>query len=99
MAIARWGALLQVVLFSLWPSRAGARSYRCSILAGEGRVEMVRIGDADIEILQGEAILTEYSHKYTLEGFAAMAAEAGFVVEKVWMDPDELFSVQYCVRS
>jgi L-histidine N-alpha-methyltransferase len=60
--------------------------------------QVVSIGDTDIEIVQGEAILTEYSHKYTLEGFAEMAAEAGFVVEKVWMDPDELFSVQYCVR-
>ena len=60
--------------------------------------QVVNIGDTDIEILQGEAILTEYSHKYTLEGFAGMAAEAGFVVEKVWTDPDELFSVQYCVR-
>ena len=60
--------------------------------------QVVNIGDTDIEILQGEAILTEYSHKYTLEGFAGMAAEAGFIVEKVWTDPDELFSVQYCVR-
>jgi L-histidine N-alpha-methyltransferase len=61
--------------------------------------QVVSIGDTDIEILQGEAILTEYSHKYTLEGFAGMAAKAGFVVEKVWTDPDELFSVQYCVRK
>lgn len=61
--------------------------------------QVVTIGDTDIEILRGEAILTEYSHKYTLEGFAGMAAEAGFVVEKVWTDPEELFSVQYCVRQ
>jgi L-histidine N-alpha-methyltransferase len=76
--------------------------------ADKGRIEIrlvnsedqvVSIGDTDVEILQGEAILTEYSHKYTLEGFAEMAAEAGFGVEKVWMDPDELFSVQYCVRK
>jgi uncharacterized SAM-dependent methyltransferase len=60
--------------------------------------QVVSIGDTDIEILKGEAILTEYSHKYTLEGFAEMAAEAGFVVERVWTDPGELFSVQYCVR-
>jgi len=61
--------------------------------------QVVSIGDTDIEILQGEAILTEYSHKYTLEGFAGMAAEAGFVVERVWTDPSEMFSVQYCVRQ
>lgn len=60
--------------------------------------QVIRIGDAEIEIREGEAILTEYSHKYTLEGFAEMAAEAGFSVEKVWMDPERLFSVQYCVR-
>jgi L-histidine N-alpha-methyltransferase len=60
--------------------------------------QVIRIGDAEIEIREGEAILTEYSHKYTLEGFAKMAAEAGFSVEKVWMDPERLFSVQYCVR-
>jgi dimethylhistidine N-methyltransferase len=84
-----------------------AFSHRAEYNEDEGRVEIrlvtgedqtVRIGDTDIEIQQGEAILTEYSHKYTLEGFAAMAAKAGFVVEKVWMDPEELFSVQYCVR-
>jgi len=28
-----------------------------------------------------------------------MAEDAGFTVEKVWMDADRLFSVQYCVRS
>jgi L-histidine N-alpha-methyltransferase len=60
--------------------------------------QVVSIGDTDIEISSGEAILTEYSHKYTLDGFAGMAATAGFVVEKVWIDPDALFSVQYCVR-
>jgi uncharacterized SAM-dependent methyltransferase len=43
-------------------------------------------------------ILTEYSHKYTLDGFAAMAARAGFGVEKVWTDSEQLFSVQYCTR-
>jgi uncharacterized SAM-dependent methyltransferase len=73
----------------------------------EGRIEMrlislreqsVHIGDSTIDIGEGEAILTEYSHKYTLEGFAGMAAAAGFTVKQVWMDPEELFSVQYCVR-
>ncbi len=57
------------------------------------------IGDAEIAIADGEAILTEYSHKYTLEGFAVMAREAGFTVEHVWTDPAVLFSVQYCTRA
>ena len=54
---------------------------------------------SDVPVADGEAILTEYSHKYTLGGFAAMAKRAGFDVRKVWTDADRLFSVQYCVRD
>lgn len=73
----------------------------------EGRIEMrldstsdqrIRLGDEEIAIAKGEAILTEYSHKYTLEGFATLAREAGFEVKRVWTDEDDLFSVQYCER-
>ncbi len=72
----------------------------------KGRIEMrlvsereqtVNVGDRAFDFEKGEAILTEYSHKYTLEGFAAMAGVAGFSVKQVWLDPDKLFSVQYCV--
>lgn len=73
----------------------------------EGRVEIrlvserdqqFTVGDESFLIGKDEAILTEYSHKYTLEGFAAMAQAAGFSVERVWMDAGRLFSVQYLVR-
>ena len=47
------------------------------------------------ELAEGEAITTEYSHKYTLESFAAMASSAGLRVEQAWMDANRLFSVQY----
>ena len=75
--------------------------------AEEGRMEIRLIsqktqvisnGDERIDIGDGESILTEYSHKYTLQGFARMAERAGFEVRKAWIDPDDLFSVQYCVR-
>ena len=56
------------------------------------------LGDTEFDIADGETILTEYSHKYTLEGFAEMAANAGFEVNEVWKDADDLFSVQYCTR-
>ena len=74
----------------------------------EGRIEMrlicsamqtVNIGQEAVVFNKGEAILTEYSHKYTLGGFAAMAEQAGFEVARVWMDPGQLFSVQFCTRS
>ena len=43
----------------------------------------------------GESIRTEYSFKYTLEEFAARAADAGLHVNRVWTDDAGLFSVQY----
>ncbi len=73
----------------------------------EGRIEMrllnstlqtVNIGQQTFVINEGEGILTEYSHKYTLGGFAAMVERAGFEVARVWTDVGQLFSVQYCVR-
>ena len=48
---------------------------------------------------RGEYILTEYSHKYTLEDFAGLAAGSGFGVEQVWTDDQDLFSVQYLAPS
>lgn len=63
------------------------------------RDQQFRLGDEAFSIGEDEAILTEYSHKYTLEGFAAMAGTAGFRVARVWMDAERLFSVQYLVRD
>jgi L-histidine N-alpha-methyltransferase len=60
--------------------------------------QVVTNGDESIEVAGGEAILTEYSHKYTIDGFAEMAERAGFQVARVWTDEKQLFSVQYCTR-
>jgi L-histidine N-alpha-methyltransferase len=79
-------------------ARYNAAMGRIEIRLINSKDQVIRIGDAEIEIHKGEALLTEYSHKYTLDGFAEMAGEAGFSVAKVWMDPERLFSVQYCVR-
>jgi len=85
-----------------------AFEHRAEYDEDEGRVviELVsqedqsfELGDTEFDIADGETILTEYSHKYTIEGFARMAEDAGFEVAKVWTDADELFSVQYCTRN
>ena len=85
-----------------------AFAHRATYRPDEGRVvvelvsrarQVVQIGDDEIEFADGESIITEYSHKYTLEGFAGMAAAAGFEVRHVWTDPQQWFSVQYCVRE
>ncbi len=75
--------------------------------ADEGRVvtrlvslkdQVVHLGGETFTLRENEGILTEYSHKYTLEGFAAMARQSGFEVERVWTDTQRLFSVQYLLR-
>ena len=44
---------------------------------------------------EGEAIHTEWSYKYTVEDFRALAASAGFTPRAVWCDPNRLFSVHW----
>ena len=69
-----------------------------------GRIEMylvslkkqdVHIQGQRIAFARGERILTEYSHKYELESFAAMAGKAGLEVAQVWTDTLGQFSVQF----
>ena len=66
--------------------------HRATYKRDEGRVvvelvstrdQQVHLGGASIEFSRDEAIITEYSHKYTLPQFAEMAATAGFTVEHV----------------
>lgn len=42
---------------------------------------------------EGETLHTEHSHKYTVEGFQALAARAGFKPGKVWTDANRWFAV------
>jgi dimethylhistidine N-methyltransferase len=73
----------------------------------EGRIEMhlvseaaqtVTLGRCSIAFTRHESIWTESSYKYSLDGFARLAARAGLRVDRVWTDADTLFSVQYlCV--
>ncbi len=57
------------------------------------------VGEENFHFDEGESILTEYSHKYTLKDFASMAEAVGFEVAHVWTDADDLFSVQFLTRS
>jgi dimethylhistidine N-methyltransferase len=61
--------------------------------------QSVRIKGRRIRFAAGEAILTEYSHKYELGEFRDLAGTAGFQVDKVWLDDDRLFSIQLLVRD
>jgi len=61
------------------------------------REQDVHIDGRTFHFAEGEAMLVEYSCKYTLEGFARFAARAGLRVAEVWIDPARQFSVQWLV--
>lgn len=58
------------------------------------RDQEVHLGRESIRFRRGEPIRTECCHKYTLEGFAELAASAGLEVTHVWTDAERKFSVQ-----
>lgn len=54
---------------------------------------VVKLGNNRRAFQQGEHILTEYSHKYTPEGFSALLEEAGFNRPECWTDDRGWFGV------
>jgi L-histidine Nalpha-methyltransferase len=83
-----------------------AFSHRAVYDETEGRIEMrlvsereqsVTVAGVAIPFRSGEHIITEYSHKYSLEEFQALAASAGLVASRAWVDDQRLFSVHYLV--
>lgn len=70
--------------------------------AGKGRIEMhikskraqtATFGTHVFDFADGELIHTGVASKYTVEEFQAVAREAGFNPERVWVDADRLFSI------
>ena len=69
----------------------------------EGRIEMnlvsrgaqiVHVGGREFQFGDGEKIITEFSYKHTLDGFARLAASAGFrEASRVWTDPEKMFAI------
>ena len=57
--------------------------------------QQVTIGNRVFQFKKDQSILTEYSHKYTVEHFQKLAEKAGFCLVKTWRDEHRLFSVHY----
>jgi dimethylhistidine N-methyltransferase len=81
-----------------------AFAHRARWNAAEQRIEMElvsqreqapRIAGIEIEIERGEAILTELCHKYTVEGFAGLAADAGWRLERTWIEPESRYGLLF----
>lgn len=73
----------------------------------ESRIEMHLISNCDqsvevqgstFKFAVGESILTEYSHKYTIDSFSRMALTAGLTARNVWSDPNEMLAIFYLER-
>lgn len=62
----------------------------------ESQIEQtVTIGEVDVTFAEGERIFTEYSHKYSVDQFTAMAGQAGFATDELWTDENDLFAVMH----
>jgi uncharacterized SAM-dependent methyltransferase len=57
--------------------------------------QMVELGPQTIHFSTGEAIRTEYSHKYTVDQFNQLADEAGLTLHSYWTDDRQYFAVLY----
>lgn len=55
----------------------------------------VKFAGEAIEFFDGEHIVTEYSHKYSIGGFTELAAQSGWQSQAHWTDDDGLFSVHF----
>jgi len=80
--------------------------HRAVYNAPMGRIEMhlvslgtqsVHLGGHTFDFQPGEFIITEFSYKYTVESFDALAVTAGFRLSRTWTDPQKLFAVFHFV--
>jgi len=53
----------------------------------------IHIGEHRFHLKKGESIHTENSHKYSRERFEALAASAGWKLQRTWTDPQNFFAV------
>lgn len=55
--------------------------------------QIVQIAGEEFYFFPGEKIITEFSYKYSQEGFVSLAVSAGFKLARVWTDPKRWFAV------
>lgn len=74
-------------------ARYNSQLGRVEIYLVSNAAQTVAIGNERIEFVPDEMICTEYSHKYTVEEFAAIAATAGLSLHDQWTDKNGYFAV------
>jgi dimethylhistidine N-methyltransferase len=82
--------------------------HRAFYNADHGRIEMhlvskarqtARIGHRLFGFAEGEPIVTEYSYKYSLDDFRALACASGWAVRRVWTDERSWFGVKFLTTA
>ncbi len=74
-----------------------AVDHRIEITLVSLRDQEATVGGHRFRFEAGEETLIEYSHKYTVDGFAAFASDFGFTLHKYWTDEREYFGVLHLV--
>lgn len=59
--------------------------------------QSVSVSGRRFYLRKGEHIMTEYSHKYTVDGFARLASRFGFTLHQHWLDSSGYFAVLHLV--
>lgn len=81
--------------------------HRATYNALAGRIEthiiscveqQVHVGAQTIHFAANEAMLVEYSHKYSQAGFERLAAKVGLRVVRRWTDPRQWFAIEMLER-
>ncbi len=57
--------------------------------------QRVQVAGQAFDFCVGESLHTENSHKYSIDGFRALAQKAGFAPGPVWCDPKQWFSLHW----
>lgn len=74
-------------------ARWNAEDSRIEMHLVSDRQQSVRLAGQTIGFERGETIHTENSHKYTKARFTDLAEQAGWAVDDIWTDAQELFAV------
>ena len=74
---------------AVWNSAASRMEMHLEAL----RDQSVQVAGRRFEFRAGETVHTENSHKFTPEGFARLAAQAGWRLEGQWVSPEPAFGL------
>jgi dimethylhistidine N-methyltransferase len=70
-------------------------AHRIEMYLVSTRRQSVQVAGRRFDFAEGEALHTEDSHKFKVDGFGEMAARAGFKPRALWRDADCLFSLHW----